>query len=650
MKKYFIPLSHSTAGLLGIAAFMLAAVLFLSWIRPWRIDLTENNLYTLSPGTLNLLRGIEGDPIRFDFYYSDKVTQDIPTLRHYSKRVREILEEYELQSNGKIILNVIDPEPFSEAEDEAAALGLQGIPAGNNDTIYFGLVAVKSAKDTHTQQDMIPFFNPEKENSLEYEISQLIYRLQRNKPLVVGIISDIPVFQHRDMRSGQVNEPKIILEQLRQMFDVRRVYDTEIHHIDDEIDLLMVIHPHLWSENTLYAIDQFVLRGGRLVAFMDPKAEMDNSEKMMFGNSGMEDQSSSLEQLLTSWGVQYDPKQVLLDYGFAHTIPVTQYGQSLPHVGVLGIRDNGFNREEAMSANADQVNLATTGALFPLPGAATTFTPLMQSSSQAQLVSTETYDRAGNHEALLRGFASDGKGPYSIAAFITGPVASAFPEGMPKVGDKKQGDEKAATDQADNKKPEHLKSSTAPAAIVLFADTDILDDRMWVQVQDFYGQKVAQPWASNSDLILNVLEKLGGSVDLINVRGRGSYNRPFDRVMELERAASDVLRQEEESLRQKLSETEDRLMALSGDDQLAMGGEAPELTAEQKLELEKFQHERLEIRKRLREVQHQLSSDIEKLGAVLKAINMLAVPILLLLVWAIMAGLKRRSSNASSGN
>lgn len=639
MLKFLKQHVASTAGLIVIAFLLLVSILLISWMRPWRVDLTENHLYTLSPGTLSLLGKLEGEPLRLTFYYSDKVTEEIPTLRAYAKRVQETLQEYALQSKGKILLNIVDPEPFSEAEDDATRLGLQGIPAGNNDTIYFGLVGERGSSDAaaEVKRDSIPFFNPQKENSLEYDISQLIYRLQRNKPLVVGVISEIPVFQYRDIRSGQVNAPKVIMDQLRQMFDVRRVYDTTVTEIDDEIDLLMVIHPHLWSESTLYAIDQFVLRGGRLLAFMDPKAEMDQSEKMMFGSSGNEDKSSSLDQLLTAWGVQYDPKQVLLDYSFAHTIPVTQYGQALPHVGVLGIRDAGFNREETMTANIDQVNLATTGVLAPQPNTTTNFTPLMKSSTEAQLIRVEDYDRAGNHEALLREFKSDGKGSYTLAAYISGPVKTAFPEGKPLLADQKK------TEKTEAPK-EHLMESREAISVVLFADTDILDDRMWVQVDDFYGQLVARPWASNSDLIMNVLEKLGGSVDLINVRSRGTYNRPFDRVNELERAANERLRQEEEVLRQKLAETEERLMALNNEGAVTETGEAIALTPEQQQEVDKFQQERLEIRKRLREVQHQLNKDIEQLGSTLKLLNMLAVPILLAIFLLVLTWLRRRAA------
>jgi ABC-type uncharacterized transport system involved in gliding motility auxiliary subunit len=633
---------YSAVGLAAIAGILLAAILFISWMRPWRIDLTQNNLYTLSPGTLSLLEKHQGEPLRLTFYYSDKVTQDIPSLRAYAKRVRETLEEYELQSKGKILLNIVDPEPFSEAEDQAASFGLQGIPAGNNDTIYFGLIGEHTVggETDEVKRDLIAFFDPQKENSLEYDISQLLYRLQRNKPVVVGVISDIPIFQHRDMRSGQVNAPKVIMEQLRQMFDVRRVYDTTVTEIDEEIDLLMVVHPHLWSASTLYAIDQFVLRGGRLLAFMDPKAEMDKSEKMLFGSSGDENKSSSLDELLTAWGVQYDPDKILLDYQFAHTIPVTQYGQALPHVGVLGIRDEGFNREEAMTASTDQVNLATTGVMSALPDATTQFISLMKSSTNTQLLSVEDYDRASNHEELLRQFVSDGKGPYTLSAYISGPVKTAFPQGKPVAPD--DGDQK----KDKNSDEAHLAESREDISVVLFADTDILDDRMWVQVDDFYGQLVARPWASNSDLILNVLEKLAGSADLINVRSRGTYNRPFDRVSELQRAASDKLRLEEEALRQKLAETEERLMALNSDGAVTETGEAIALTPEQQQEVDKFQQERLQIRKRLREVQHQLNKDIEQLGSTLKILNMLAIPVLLAIFLLVLTGLRRRAANA----
>jgi len=629
-----------------VALVLLLSVWAISLLPPLRVDLTENKLYTLSGGTLNLINKLDGDPIHLTLFYSDKVTENIPTLRAYSRRVKEILREYELRSHGKIILKIVDPEPFSDNEDRAAALGLQAVPAGNNDNIYFGLVGERG----NTKKEVIAYFNADKENSLEYDISQLIYRLNQPKPLVVGVISDLPIFQHRNMSSPQVIKPKIILEQLRQMFDIKRVYDNNIEKIDNEIDLLVVIQPHLWPEQTLYAIDQFVLRGGRLLVFMDPNAEMDESENDLFGGRGFQDKSSSLEQLLTAWGVAYDSKKVLLDYHYAHSIPVTRYGQALPHVGVLGIRDTGLNREEAMTAGIEEVNIQTAGALAPIKDASTHFTMLMQSSAESELIDTEEYNKSPNHEDLLQKFKADGKGPYTIAAYVSGPAHTAFPNGKPviknaekntdntakgknTVNDKKNANVNVKVDaKAEVDTALHLAQSQKDISVVLFADTDILDDRMWVQVDDFYGQPVARPWASNSDLIVNVLEKLSGSVDLINVRSRGSYNRPFERVNALEKSASERLRVQEENLQASLAETEKKLLALTNEEQTAAGAPPQQLNAAQEAEVEKFKQQRLQIRKKLREVQHQLNKDIENLGSNLKIINILAVPALICLV------------------
>jgi len=616
---------------LALALLLLLSVGLISMLPPLRLDLTHDKLYTLSDGTLNLLSKLEGDPIHVTLYYSDKVTANIPSIRAYSHRVKEILHEYQLRSHGKIILNIVDPEPFSEYEDRAAGLGLQGVPSGNKDTIYFGLVVEKGAD----KREIIPFFNAEKEASLEYDISQLLYRINQPKHLVVGVISDIPIFQHRNMSSPQTVKPKVILEQLRQMFDIKRMYDNNVDKIDDDIDLLMVVQPRMWPEQTLYAIDQFVLRGGRLLVFMDPNAEMDESEKDLFGGDAFQDKSSSLEQLLPAWGVQFDPKKIVLDYHYAHTIPVTRYGQALPHVGVLGIRDVGFNREEAMTASVDQVNVASAGALMPIPGASTHFTMLMQSSAESELMDTEEYNKTPNHELLLQKFKPDGKGPYTLAAYITGPAKTAFPNGKPVIADPDKNNKKsAAKTKVDKPSPvasgdTPLKESRQDISVVLFADTDILDDRMWVQVQEFYGQQVATPWASNSDLIVNVLEKLSGSVDLIHVRGRGSYNRPFERVNALERKASERLRDQQEKLQAKLTEAEQHLSSLMGVN--GERGANPEGTPEAKAEIEKFKQERLQIRKKLREVQHQLNQDIEHLGTILKIINILAVPVLIVI-------------------
>lgn len=626
-------------GFVGIALLLLCAIGMISFLPPLRIDLTQDHLYTLSEGTLNLLEKLDGEPVRLTFFYSDKVTRDIPTIRAYSRRVGEMLREYELRSNGKIVLDNIDPEPFSENEDRAAALGLQAIPIANNDTIYFGLVVEKG----EDKREVIRFFNAEKESSLEYDISQLIYRVNQNKPFVIGIISDLPIFQHRNMASAKTIKPKIILEQLRQMFDIKRMYDNSIEKIDDEIDLLMVVHPHLWPEQTLYAIDQFVLRGGRLVVFMDPYAEMDESEKGLFGAAeAAQDKSSSLEQLLTAWGVQYDHNKVLLDYRFAHSIPVTRYGQALPHLGVLGIRDAGINHNEAMTTSVDQVNLASSGVLSPISGASTDFAILLQSSSESQLVDVSEYQKAANHEMLLKNFMSDNKEPHTIAAYVTGQAKSAFPEGRPKLKD--------TANNTTVTEPGLLQSQN-DISVVLFADTDILDDRMWVHVEDMYGQPVVTPWASNSDLIVNVLEKLSGSVDLISVRGRGSYNRPFERVNALEREASDRLRNEQETLQARLAETEQQLQVLLGENQQATGPiEEQTVSAEVQAEIDRFQEQRLQIRKKLREVRHQLNRDIERLGSVLKVINILAVPVVLsLLAMGITIYRRKKSTRVTAG-
>lgn len=623
--------------LILLAVFLLSAISLLSSVASLRLDLTEDHLYTLSDGSKNILSSIDIDePLHLQFFYSKQVSQGATALQTYAQRVEEMLREYELQSHGRLLLSVIDPEPFSEEEDEAALLGLQGMPTGSNDVIYFGLVGERA----DGKQEIITFFNPAKEAFLEYDISQLLYRLIQEKPLVVGVISSLPIFQHINMQTQQRDEPKVILEQLRQMFNVKRMYDVSIDEIDDEIDLLMLVHPHLWPQQTLYAIDQFVLRGGRLLVFMDPNAQLDQSEGSLF--KGFQDRSSSLEQLLTAWGVSYDPKKILLDYDFAHSIPVSQYGQALPHLGVLGIEEEGINSDESMTADIEQINLASTGVLSPIatgddfvPG----FVPLLQSSSNAQLMAVSEYVAVSNHAELLRLFQADGNGPYTIAAYVHGAVSSAFPEGRPPTSDNNADGVNSDDDEHIDLSP-HINQSQKDIAVVVFADTDILDDRMWVEVQEFFGQRVATPWAGNSDLIMNILERLSGSVDLINVRSRGTYHRPFTKVDELERVASERFREEETSLLNKLEAAEAKIMQLNNMVR-EVSTEIPsalpladiKLTKEQQAEITAFEKERMLIRKNLREVQHQLNKDIESLGTRLKIINIVLMPALLVMVY-----------------
>ncbi|MCB1616252.1 MAG: Gldg family protein [Pseudomonadales bacterium] len=607
----------STVGLPILVLVLLVGVLLIAQIKNFRLDLTDEGLYTLSEGTKNIIKSIdENEKLELTLFFSEKLSRKSPPLTNYHERVKELLDEYELNSNGRILVKYVDPEPFSEAEDFAAQFGLQGIPFGEGETIYFGLVGVNSSD----QVENIAFFNPDHQSFLEYEISQLIFRLSAHKKPVLGVITGLPqIFPHMDVRVQKKLDPVVVMEQLRKQYEIRRVIDNEVDEIEPSIDVLMVVHPHMLSEKTLFAIDQFVLSGKPLIAFMDPDAEMDTYQMPL--DNGFVDRSSSLEQLLEQWGVIYSPSKVLLNYGFAHEIPVTQFGRPLPHLGVFGIPAESMDASEVITAGLEEVNFSSAGAMLVSPSATTEVTPLLTSGKQTQLIDVDRYTMVSSHADLLRDFKSEDK-EYLLAAMVRGKVKTAFPDGKPLIAETGSPDDADHSQAASGEQRAWLREGEI--RVILVSDTDVLADRMWVQVQSVYGKNVATPWASNGDFIENMVDKMAGSPDLISLRTRGVYQKPFERVDELQKKAVDRFREQERLLDAKLKETEEKLSQLTGD---SNGIDA--LTEAQQQQVRKFQIERLEIRKNLREVQHQLNADIEKLATVLKLINTIGVPLLM---------------------
>ncbi len=607
-----------TIRLLVLALLLLVSSASLSLLSRWQIDLTQDKLYTLSQGTRNILAGID-KPIVLELYYSESLSRDIPMLRNYAGRVQDILREYERKSHGNITLKVINPEPFSEEEDAAAAGGLQGMPNGRGDKIYLGLIG--SSAD---HSEIIDVFNPQKENLLEYQISQLVYRLMLPQQRIVGVIGNLPLFRGVDPKTNRPRPDWLIVNQLKQLFDLRRMIDVGVDKIDNDLNLLIVTHPSKLPEKTLFAIDQFVLRGGKLLVFVDPLAEADDSDTRLLA-TGFADRSSDLEQLFTAWGIDYDASKIVLDLGRAHQIPAQMSGQPIPHVGILNLEGDAINREQNVIADLENINIASSGFIAHHAGANTQFIPLLRSSHKTDVMDSQTYSMIGNHAELLEKMKPSDK-QYTFAAWVSGDVKTAFPEGKP----------------ADSRfSDEILKSSKSPIQVIVVADTDVLVDRMWVDRQEMYGQTMATPFAANGDMVVNMLDALGGSMDLINLRSRGTYQRPFTRVDALEKAASSRLREQQDALAQALSATEKKIAALNAAAEGESGSSA-EISPAQQQEIANFQKERAQIRKNLRDVQHQLNSDVDRLGTVLKIINIAAVPVLLI-VFALCAALLRRS-------
>jgi ABC-type uncharacterized transport system involved in gliding motility auxiliary subunit len=381
------------------------------------------------------------------------------------------------------------------------------------------------------------------------------------------------------------------------------------------------------DDDTLYALDQFVMRGGRLIAFVDPMSDAELPSDMAGASAALfQDRSSSLERLFSAWGWEVPTDEIVLDRDFALTVNAGGGQGPIRHLGFLGVTADGLSRTDVVTADLDRANFASTGHIVLAEGSEVQLTPLIQSSDQAGVTPAETLRFLPDPTTLLDDFVATGE-RYHLAARLTGELATAFPEGPPGGGD----------DEAETPRPEHRATSDGPVNVVVVADTDVLSDRMWVQVQSFFGQPIYQAFADNGAFVNNALDNLVGSSDLISVRSRGTYSRPFERVEALRAEADAAYRATQQELEQALAETERKLAELQtakDEDNLLI------LSAEQQTELQRFQEQRIAIRQQLRDVQHNLDRSIENLGTRLKIVNIFLVPVLIL-VFAIATYLVR---------
>jgi ABC-type uncharacterized transport system involved in gliding motility auxiliary subunit len=616
---------YSGLGLVLLAvAFLVFTLVNNLWFSGARLDLTENKLYTLSAGSEAIVARID-EPLNLYFFFSEKASQDLTTLRAYASRVRELLQEYELLGRGKIRLNLVDPEPFSEAQDQAAAFGLQAVPVNNaGDELYFGLAATNALDD----QRVIGFFQPDKEEFLEYEISKLIQSLQVVEKPRIGLLSSLKIQGDMDMNTFQSTPAWVIADQLAEAFDVESI-DLTAEALPDKLDVLMLVHPHNLSESLLMSIDQFALAGGRLLVFVDPLAESQASQASPMMAAAPVRLPSDFP-LLSHWGVVLRADKVLGDAQQALTVGGAD-GQPLRHFGILGLQQENFNLDDVTLSSLETLNVSSAGILDLLEDRTTTVEVLIASSEFAMPIDSIRFETLTDPVDLQRDFKATGI-RYPLAVRISGPAVTAYPDSdisAPFLGaDVVTAD--AGTD-VDSRATNDDVSGDARGQlnVIAVADTDILSDRLWVQVQDFFGQRIASPWANNGDFVTNAVENLAGSSDLISIRSRGRFSRPFGVVQDLRREAEARYLASANDLQAQLADTERQLSELeaSRDEQAQLS-----LSPEQESTLLQFQAEKLRIRKDLRDVRHQLDKDIEALGTTLKFVNIALLPLLLILL------------------
>ncbi|MBM4008739.1 MAG: hypothetical protein FJ285_04015 [Planctomycetes bacterium] len=613
-------MSRSSKSSLALKA---SALLLVVWIAlsaslsivplPIRIDLTQGSVYTLSPGVRSMLASLD-EPVRLELFFTAEGSRDLPQIRNHALRVQEFLESLVASSNGKVDLKIVDPQPFSEAEDTAKAAGIAPITAdGAGRTLMLGLL-VSGATD---QRECLPYLNPQEEAFLEYDVSRAIISVSRAQRAKVALVTGLPMDSSFDPRSQRMTPPWQVMAQLRNLFDVE-VVQPSAEKLPDQFDALVVAHPKGLSEPLLRAIDAYALAGGRMLVFLDPFCESD-SAPMGPGGFGSGGTPSDFGSLPSSWGIAWKANEVVADRTFAQRVRArSDTGlATVDFVAWLNLNKEAISRDDPAFGVLQTLIVMSAGSLDRTEGSKLEMVPLVRSSADSMLIDGSKLGPFADPSALLRDFKADGA-QRVIAARYTGIVRSAFPPAAEPV------------------------EGTVPASIVVVADADMLRDETWIQEERLGNLSLGwRAFADNGSLLLNTVEQLSGNQALLGLRARGSSQRPFDVVRALQRDAEQRFRSREDELQKRISETQQRITSMQQQktpDQMLL------LTPEQQAQLERLQQEVLDARRELRQVQFSLREDVEALGHRLMLLNVLAWPVIVA-VAAVFLGVRRRSQS-----
>jgi ABC-type uncharacterized transport system involved in gliding motility auxiliary subunit len=642
-KKSLETILYSTAGIGAMALILIAFNVITSTVKA-RVDLTKEKAYTLSAGTKAILAKLD-TPVKVRFYctQAESSTPDTVYLKGYAKRVEDLLTEYKQASHGKLTIEKYDPQPDSDAEDSARLDGIQAETLRNGDRFYMGLaVSLLDEKQT------IPFLDPNKERLLEYDLSRAISRVVTPEKPVVGIMSAMPVFGMPSnpmmMRMGQQGQqPWVIVNELKNDFTVKHVA-MDVDSIESDIKVLLVIHPREISDKAQYAIDQFVLRGGKLLAFLDPLPMVDSREQnQMLGsipNSG-----SSLDKLLKAWGISFDTTKVVADLNYKMQIG-GRNGQPQEAPAVLSVTPDGINRDDIVTSQIDNLWLPYAGAFTGTPVAGLKETVLIKSTTESQLVDGFMANLSGAN--VLKEFKPSGT-TYNLAIRLTGKFKTAFPNGKPEDKkdedkDKKDQEKKEADAKAEKKPDDSLKESSQDTTVILVGDADMLFDNVALrQIPTPFGT-ISQAMNGNLNFAQNAVEQLTGDNNLIGVRSRAIQNRPFTRIKAMETRANEKFQSEIKGLEDKTAEAQRKINELQ--QQKKDKDQRFILSPEQTAELAKLRSDEAESRKRLKQVQKDFRKEIVSLQTTVKWMNILAVPAAVTASGIVIAAAKRRKTSA----
>jgi ABC-type uncharacterized transport system involved in gliding motility auxiliary subunit len=627
-QKNFETILYSTAGVVVMFVVLLAFFAITSAFKQ-RVDLTAEKAFTLSPGTRKILGKLDSR-VTIRFYSTQGETAMPPVLRTYSQHIEDLLDEYKEAAHGKIVIEKLDPKPDSDAEDSARLDGITGqaTSAFGGDKVYLGIVV--SMLD---EKVALPWLGPDRERLLEYDISRAIARVINPTPPTLGVMSALPIFGEEAnpmmRRMGQSSqEPWAFVSEIKKDFTVREVPMTATK-IDDDISVLLVVHPRDITDATQYALDQFVLRGGKLLAFLDPHAYFDQKHDQMAQVLGESSGQSSLDKLLKAWGLQMDLNKVVADMTFAGRN--SQNGATMPTV--LLVNQQGIDSDDVVTGQIDNLVMPFAGAFTGKPADGLKETVLVHSSPDSELVEGITASIGG--EQIEKDFKPSNVS-YPLIVRLTGKFKTAFPDGPPKPGKDEKNDEQAKAPQ--------LKESTGNGVVILAADSDMLNDQVCVQVQEILGYRMVRPINGNLNLVQSFVEQLSGDSDLITLRSRASLDRPFTRLKEMQAKAGREWETKLKELEDSKAETERKISELqshkSGNEQRFI------LSPEQQKELENYQKNVADANKELKTVRKKLAKDTDALEFWTKVANIGVVPALVAITGVVLAVVKRKRTAA----
>ncbi len=588
-----------------------------------RWDATEDKLYSLSSGTKKILSNL-GEDVTIKVFYSKSVVTIPSQIKNYANRMLDFLTEYERNSNGKVTIEVYDPKVDSDEEEWAQKYGIKAVDLATDDRIYFGLVAVAA-----DQQETIKMMDPAGEERLEYDITRIISKVQSADIPQIGIISGLPVFgQLPNPYTRQAQQPPWqFITELRKTYKVNEI-DLSAQQIDNSINLLIIIHPKNLSDSLLFAVDQYILNGGHAIVFVDPFSTLDGTP----GNN----KASSMDRLFKTWGVSMDADKALADFNYATRIR-TRINEIETNPFWLSLQSESINANNLITAKLENILLPMAGAIDNISANQYKYEPLLQASTNSALEEAFRVRMTANE--IRRDFKPTNK-KFDLAVKISGVFKTAFPEGKPPSPEENVG--KGSVDRsqkADQAPAAILKDGKNQATIIIVADSDLLYDGYYVHKQNFLGFDIARIFNDNLNFLLNACEMLAGSQELINIRSRGKFEKPFTRVLELEKNAQLKWLAREQELMKKVEETNTKLAQL---EQKKDASQKLIISAEQEAEIRKFQEEKIRIKKELKKVRRNLRADIETLGVSIKVINIFLMPFVVSMIGIAYAVHRRR--------